>query len=263
MNCKETQQFLVAYIEGTLEETTRQAVEANLEKCDSCQQAYRELRILMDHMDQYEPKLPTPDLELNVAKMLQKEQKQLNGLASKKSRNLLRSLKPLMQVAAIFVLFLGGYFYSLQHIPKSNKAELNGVKAQLAEVLLESRSASKRIQAVNYTKELENTDVKTLKVLIDLMAHDKHINVRLSAASALAHFSEDEIVREALIAQLSVEENPNMQVELIQLLIDLKEDRILPRIKEMMSRKDTPSFIKTQIQSQIPESKLGGKTMDI
>ena len=254
MNCKEAQDLLMDYMEGTLDESTQKAVEEQIAQCKVCKEAYEALLILFREMDSYEEKTPDSSLEKSFYAMLHAEQERVSEVqnsVSGKSRKLFRKV---FQVAAVILMLVGSYFLGIQNARQSSHQELAMMKEQVTHALLESRSASKRIQAVNYTRELEETNEQTLQVLIELMQHDKHVNVRLAAADALAHFNQKEMSRKALIDQLKVENNPNMQIELIQILIDLQEDSVLPTMREMLENEEISSFIKEQIQFQLGQN---------
>lgn len=251
MDCNATQDNLIDYIEGSLDESSHKAVKEHLKGCEKCREGYEAYLQLYASIDQYEEKIPDHKLEVNFLEMLQAEQAKIKKPAPPKLGRTKLWLKQVARVAAVLLLMLCSYLYGLQYPQQSNHKNMPLMKEKVVQAQLESRSASKRIQAANDTKALETTTHKTLKVLIDLMNHDKQVNVRLAAADALAKFYENEMVREALITQLQNEQNPIMQVELIQILIDLQENRILPTIKKLLQEEDTPIFIKKQIKSQI------------
>jgi HEAT repeat protein len=119
--------------------------------------------------------------------------------------------------------------------------------------LMENESASKRLQAVSYAKTVAQPNNEILKVLIAKMNNDKHTNVRLAAAIALAKFAENTNVRHALIKTLETEENANMQIELIQILVDIEEKRVIPVMKKLLRNNETPSYIKDQINSELKQ----------
>ena len=63
MNCKEAQDLLMDYMEGTLDESTQKAVEEQIAQCKVCKEAYEALLILFREMDSFEEKTPDSSLE--------------------------------------------------------------------------------------------------------------------------------------------------------------------------------------------------------
>ena len=78
MNCKEAQDLLMDYMEGTLDESTQKAVEEQIAQCEACKEAYEALLVLFREMDSYEEKTPDPSLEKSFYAMLHAEQESVN-----------------------------------------------------------------------------------------------------------------------------------------------------------------------------------------
>lgn len=257
MNCKKINHLIPDYQDNNLDQTIKTLVEEHLNSCISCMQIHQEFKHLNETINQVQDELPDEDLELSFSDMLAKEK-----FALKPSKRVIKQkskmLKSILQMAATILLMvscylLGNYKYNISKAEeiatlKQEKTELQTI-ATLS--LFESQSASKRIQATEYSKKLKNPDDDILTALINEMLYDKLVNVRLAAARALERFSEYTLVKDAYIEALKNEENTSMQIELIEILVHIKEKRAIPKMKELLDDDNTPVFIKDQLKSEL------------
>lgn len=253
MNCKQTQALLGDHLDGTLTGNNQEAVKNHLVQCEQCRQTEAELSLLLSSIDAYKEKSPDASLERRFNEMLQNEQSKLHKpvtLLIAKNKKLLRHV---IRVAATILLILGSYFLGEHHANQRYKRERAWMKEEMAFSLMESSSASKRIQAVIYSGELDHANDKIIHAFIHMMSNDKHVNVRLAAANALAKYTENSLVIDALINRLKVEKNTTMQLELIQILIDIPDDRVLPTIRKLREDDSTPSYMKELIENQMSQ----------
>lgn len=259
MNCKETNQLISDYQQNNLDHISKVLVEEHLKSCARCMKVHQEFEHLIYTINQVQEELPDDELELSFNNMLTKEK-----LALKNSKKVLKTknkmLKPILQMAATLLLMMSCYFLGSYKNNASKSKEIATLKKEKIEIqtksmlsLIENESASKRLQAVSYVKEISQPDNEILKVLIAKMNNDKHTNVRLAAANALAKFAQNTNVRKALIKTLETEENANMQIELIHILVDIEEKRVIPVMKKLLKNKETPNYIKDQISLELKQ----------
>jgi outer membrane lipoprotein-sorting protein len=74
MNCAESKELLVAYVEGLLEDSEKQAVAEHLKGCSSCQAELKELTGLHDRLVTNGKALAQSDLETDVMNQVVREQ---------------------------------------------------------------------------------------------------------------------------------------------------------------------------------------------
>lgn len=258
MNCKDIEYLITDYQNHNLDEATLTLVENHLKSCTSCNQMYKEFKHLIITINQVQEELPHKDLELNFNKMLAKEKLALKTFKSIILNPKNKVFKSILQMAATILVMVSCYLFGSYNNNASNAKEIAELKQDKEEIqtiamlsLIENKSASKRIQAVNYSQELENPDDDILNALINEMLSDKLVNVRLASARALERFTEYNIVKDAYIEALKNEVNTSMQIELIEILVHIKEKRAVPKIKELIDDKDTPGFIKNQLKSEL------------
>ncbi len=258
MNCKEIKDLITDYQYDNMDKARKALVEEHLNSCSGCTQIHQEFIHIIDTINQVKEELPDKDLELAFNDMLAKEKEVLKISKSIVLKPKNKMFKSMLKVAAALFLMVSSYLFGNY---KSNTSQINEIatlKQEKTEMLtiatlslMENESASKRIQAVKYSQELENPDNEILNALINEMLYDKLVNVRLASARALERFSEYNIVKDAYIEALKIEENTSMQIELIEILAHIKEKRAIPKMKELLNDENTPLFIKDKLKSKL------------
>ncbi len=260
MKCKHIEDQLIDYIDQNLDEEISQKIETHLLSCTNCSDALHQLQTIFEVINTEPIEKPRTDMRINFDQMLQREKailKDSKVVSIRKKDNI--SWKSILQIAATIALVLCGYFYGKFQNTASFSQEmaiLKEEKQQMKQVmtisLIENESASKRLQAVNYAEEFEKPGNDILNALINKMNYDDHINVRLAAAEALAKFSDSEMVRKALINALDTEQDPGMQLELIQILVSIQEKRAIPSMEKLLKQDATPNYVKDQVKIGLP-----------
>ncbi|MBI2496977.1 MAG: hypothetical protein HYV75_03295 [Opitutae bacterium] len=101
--------------------------------------------------------------------------------------------------------------------------------------LLQQQSTSDRLQTVLAKMDLKSPDRQVLTDLVGALAFDPSINVRLSAVEALAQHTDDALVRAGVLYALPKERAPLVQVAMIELLTNAREQKAGP-VLEKLSR---------------------------
>ncbi len=113
--------------------------------------------------------------------------------------------------------------------------DLQEMKEMVALNNLKNESASDRIMAAYQVKQLDKADNELLDALINTLTMDNNVNVRMAAADALYKFGDNDKVRNAFINSLSIEKDPNLEIKLIDMLVNLREKRALPALQNVMN----------------------------
>lgn len=114
--------------------------------------------------------------------------------------------------------------------------------------LLDDESASQRLKAVSYAEEIANPDQKVIEALVSTLNNDKNVNVRLAALYSLARFSDNTTVRDSLVASLGRQSEPLIQIVLINMLAEKKDERAIGPIRDILSRGKTMKEVKDAAQ---------------
>jgi HEAT repeat protein len=122
------------------------------------------------------------------------------------------------------------------------------VKQMLVFSKLDQQSASQRIQAVNYARDITTPDYQIISALIKTMNTDENSNVRMAAIQALSRFTEESIVVDALVSSLDIQTDPLLQITLINILVELKEERAVDAMKKLLDQEETHETVKRMAQ---------------
>ena len=131
------------------------------------------------------------------------------------------------------------------------RKEMQETKELMMLTMLKRESASDRIQAVNYSYEMNKPDEKILTALVYTLDHDINVNVRMAAAEAIARFGNEETVRNSLVNSLLKQQEPSLQIAVIDLLTSLKERRVMPVLQILATNEDTSEYVKKKAEESI------------
>jgi hypothetical protein len=155
-------------------------------------------------------------------------------------------LTPLAGGALALAAFMAGTRYAPAAAPgpdEATKQEIAALRKQVDSVnqlvnfsLAAQRSTSDRLQSV--LANVDKKDPKVISDLIGLLALDPSTNVRLSALDALYPHADQQVVRASVLATLSREQNPLVQVSMIDFLVAARDRDAAPEL-ERMSRNET------------------------
>lgn len=145
------------------------------------------------------------------------------------------------------------YFGNNQANIASIENDMRQMKETMILSLIENQSASKRLKAVNYIEGCKSPVDNIITALINTMHHDENSNVRLAAAEGLIKFSNITEVRKGFLNALIFEKDPNVQIELIHILVAIKEKKGIEPMRNMLKRKETPEFMREQVEEGISE----------
>lgn len=178
-----------------------------------------------------------------------------------------RTFKWSLRIAAGFILLLVG-FSAGQFLSDDDSASSEEVAALQQEVqqmkealmydgLYQQASAGERLSAVNLSRQMPDSklDQQITDILIYTMNNDKNVNVRMAAAEALFRFRSEPGIQKALVNSLSEQEDPLMQITLIDMLIDLKAKGAVNEMNKLLMDSDTREIVKERLKAGIAELK--------
>ncbi|MFK8009200.1 MAG: hypothetical protein AB8H03_22760 [Saprospiraceae bacterium] len=258
MEFQELENKLIDYLDDALTPEQRVEVEKQLENSAELRQTLDELKMVIGGMEDAKELQPSANLKNNFDHFLQKEIDQqkdgdANIVALKKPNS--GQSKLLFQIAAaaailIMGIFIGKNLSGGEQITEIAIADLEvRLRTEMLE-LLEDKSTSGRIKAVNISYELKPDD-EIVEALIQSMNIDKSTNVRIAAMEALSHFGDNAEVRTALCKSLAVQTNPMIQLSLIKILINMKEKQAVKYFEKIIEKDSTTPEVKDEAQMGI------------
>jgi hypothetical protein len=267
MDCKEVQAMMIDYLDRAVGAEGAAAMRAHLLGCEPCRKEVEEVRELLLAMADQELLQPGSGLRENFQVMLQSE---LNMETADDLLRRTRDGKDVLvgakkgigwMVAAACVLLAGGFWVGTLVSGRkgadtavqlnSMQKEIKGMKEVLMFSLIDDESASQRIKAVSYAEEMSNPDQRVIQALVGTLNHDKNVNVRLAALYSLATFADSRSVRDSLVSSLPKQTEPLIQVMLINLLAERKDNRAIAPIRDIISNKNTLPAVKDAAQRSL------------
>ena len=244
MNCEEVKLNLPEYIDRKLDEHKSEIVRKHLESCGSCKALHSELSSFLSYMDS----VPAPEVPEGMKEEFVGMMASLDIQEKKKVR-----LIPMWTKIAAMVVFMFGTYW-LGYRVGLGKSELvqnqltSEISVQKQQVLLASLrdyTGPQKIEAVYSISDTENVSDDLIGALVYTMNSDKNTNVRLAAITALSGMMEkNDRIKMELIKSLSIQENPLLQISLIQVLTEKGVKEAKPQIETITNNEKTDESVK-------------------
>lgn len=244
MDCESVKINLPEYIDRKLDDTTSGAIRSHLESCPSCRALHSELSSFLNYMDSF----PAPE----VPEGMKEEFEGMVASLEIPEKKTVRLIPVWLKVAAMVVFFFGTYW--LGYRVGSGKSELvqnqltSELSAQKQQVLLASLrdyTGPQKIEAVYNISASANVSDELINALVYTMNSDKNTNVRLAAISALSGMMDKNgRVKTELIRSLTVQENPLLQISLIQVLTEKGVKEAKEQIETITNNEKTDESVK-------------------
>lgn len=237
MDREKLETLLIDYIDGKLSPGERRMVEQEyLLVNKEAYQLYEQLKEVLQAINKSSQLEPTTRLRSNFDKILQSE---MGGSQAGKSVWFTPSFyRAAAAVALLAVAGAVGFLISeqLQHAKQLAAAqeEILRTKREMMDMLSNQNSASQRLLGATVAyNDIAHADADIVRVLIKTMNEDENSNVRLAAIEALAKFNDQPHVRQALIAALSAQTDPVVQIALIRLLVDMRANGVKKQLEQI------------------------------
>lgn len=261
MKCEDLEATIIDYLENTLDEGQCMKFEKHLETCERCLDELQDSQKVLQLISRDKMAIPDDSLRINFYHMLHGEIKkgERSGSVSRKIVSTPRNVN-IYHIAAGFILLICGTFLGISihselvdsHTAnelKQLQSEVTGLRKTAMFTMLKEESSSDRIEAVNYADNLEKPDANVIEVLVKTLNNDKNVNVRMAAAYALAKFADQRSVCDSLVRSLSLQEDPILQVTLINILVERAEKSAIKPIQQIISNKTTLKEVKEVAES--------------
>ncbi len=256
MNCAQARDTFSALLDTRTAATAHAEARAHLAGCPDCQREFSSLNQTLAALDAMPTPSPTPRLRQNFYAMLEEEKHSAASLriaATREHRARRVSLWGwiLSPIAAAALLGLG-FFVGQRSIPAATPAPANDAVAMRQEIktlqdqvskmgqlvgysLLQQqqRPANDRLRGVLTSATLENPNDQVLNNLIGALALDPSANIRLGALEALYPHAGQEVVRAGVLASLPREQNPLVQVSMIDFLAAARDREAVPVLEKL------------------------------
>lgn len=253
MEKEKLESMLIDYIDNRLNSVDRHQVEQEIVRNPEAYKLYEELKEVMHLMDRSARLEPSSKLKQGFEELINEEMK-----ASRSGKTIWFTPGFYRIAAAIaFLLICGtiGFYIKQQNdIIAKNNADLKALQLQTQKMMAmlgNDQSASSRIQGVNVSLNFTRPDDAIVDALVKTMNEDPNSNVRLAALEALSRFLNEKKVREELVKSLAKQKDPIVQIQLIQLLVKMKEKQVVDDLQKIVDDENTMHAVKDEAYSAI------------
>jgi hypothetical protein len=250
MKCEECREAFPDFLTG---EAEPEEVQEHLKGCVRCQEELDSLQELWTELGKLPDAATSPAMSRRFHHWLDQEEERLHRGWF---RRFLPQSTPLPQLGWTAAALLLGVILGLQ-LPgrrgddqvRQLRAELDSVNRAVALSLLRHQSASERLKAVSFSLKAHRDD-EIAGALLETLAYDPNVNVRLAAVDALAQMADRPLVRSGLAEALPEQSSPAVQVALAELLLEVNGKASEAAVKNLLAR-DT---VDPAVQSALREA---------
>jgi len=252
MTCDQSKLVLSEYWSHTLGEADELAFEAHIATCDACRRDAEQLGALWRGLALIPVEEPGPQVRTRFYDSLAAFRHGLESAPKHGLRERLLALwpkQPAWQMAVSFALLAIGVgigyemrpgpvrptLSSIDSQPGNGevaqlRGEISNMRQMVALSLLQQQSAGDRLRGVSYAYQVPSSDTQVLSALLATVNTDSNVNVRLAAVDALRGFGASPVTRAAVIQSIRKQDQPMVQIALIDLLVDLHEVEARPEL---------------------------------
>lgn len=244
MNCQTCQERMAELADARLDRATAASVRGHIDSCPECRREFEALAGTLAALDALRPAAPSHRLRARVMGDIETEKLAHLGQAdwARSIRSAAaagrgpghpRTLVLIQSLGACALLALG-FFLGERKATESQLADLRARVDTMGRIVeqsvLQKQPAGDRLETVLTAASTRRPAEQVIDGLINTMAFDPSVNVRLNALTALYSHADQEVVRAAVLACLPREQNPLVQVSMIDFLAAAKAREASPEL---------------------------------
>ena len=254
MNCASIREQLPVLLDDRVSLAAAAEIRSHLEGCPECRRELTALSQTLAALDTMPTPKPTPQLRARVYAAIAAEQNAVENPSTTPAPPIVstkQSHRPawfwlIQSLAAVAVLSFGFLLGSRSSPPpkdgSATQRELAALRIKIDSMgklvgysLLQqqSRSSNERLRDILTSANVEKIDDKIIGELISALALDPSANVRLNALEALYAHADQSVVRAGVLNSLPREENPLVQVSMIDFLVATRDREATPTLQRL------------------------------
>lgn len=248
--------------------TDRESIELteHLTTCDQCRNELENLDSMWRQLGDLEQEIPVPSERMRARfygfladQKRREDDARIRGGFSEWLRSLWPR-QPQVQAALALGALAVGIAMGVVGSGVGTTSELQSIQSQLSAMsesvglsLITHPSATERLRGVSLTASAGSDD-RVVSALIDLVATDPSVNVRLAAIEALAGKLEEPGVAPGLLSALPGQSSPLLQMTLLDVLLLTDRERVLEVASPLLETSDLDDAVRERILSAQGES---------
>lgn len=231
---------ILAYLDGQLSDAEKSAFEMELRNSPDLQAKLVEWQNFLQQLN-YSPQ-EVPQTQPAFAALFEKYPRPgMIQIRLHKYWIAAAAIASVLMVTGTALLWQENAFH--RHRIATLHTEVQETRHLLAAAILQQASASDKIQVLNTINE-NTMDPALLQALFFALDYDNNVNVRLKAATALGTAMNDPGVRRKMIVSLSIQQYPEVQILLIELLAAYQEKTAIPALESLLQQESVMQLVK-------------------
>ncbi len=256
MNCTPARESFTELLDQRTAATAHLDARTHLAHCPDCQREFSSLSQTLAALDAMPTPAPTPRLRQNFYALLEEEKNSAASLqlsVARERRTRRRSilgwiLSPIAAVALLVFGFLVGQksapapmaptseVTAMRNEIKDLRTQMGKMTTVVAYSMLQQQQqgpANDRLREVLAAAKAEHPNDTTLGELVSALNFDPSVNVRLRALESLYQHSDRDVVRAGVLTAMPREQNPLVQLEMIDFVAAAHDANAAPVLKQL------------------------------
>jgi hypothetical protein len=231
---------------------------AHMEACPECRQEFATLRRTLEALDAVPHDAPSHRLRARLMGAIETEKLSLKDKAEwassirraasdtvhRRHPGVVLFLQSLAACALVALGFAFGERSASQRQLAELRAKVDTMGQLVEQSVLQKQPTGDRLETVMTAATVRKPDERVIDGLINTMAFDSSINVRLSALNALYAHADQDVVRAGVLACLQREPNPLVQVSMIDFLVASKAHEASPELQKLVADDRTDADVR-------------------
>lgn len=244
MNLTQIETAIIDYLNNELDDKERARLESLINSDSEVQNLFLSYQSTINTFNQI-PVVKTPEsVHNNFHNFLQLE------IENKEPQKIIKPNFKFIKQAAIGLVLLCSGLVIGNYLKLQDNA---GIYTQNTnndfEELLRHSSTSARIKAVNMSSYMDSSDKDITDALIKTFLNDNSDHVRLACIESLSKFASNVKVRQAFIKALETEDDPTIQISLINVLTSIQEKNAVKSFDKIIQNDNAVNFVRDEAQS--------------
>jgi hypothetical protein len=265
MNCQQCRERMAELSDGKLDSATAASVRAHMDACQDCAREFGEITSVLAALAADRPSTPSHRLRARVTGLIETEKLTLQGnsrwaasvrqAAASPRRNpwLPLFLQMAGACALVAVGFALGERKSDEHQLALLRSRVDTMGQIVEQSVLQKATTGDRLETVMTAAAVRRPGEQVIDGLINSMAFDPSVNVRLNAVSALYSHADQDVVRAGVAACLPRETNPLVQVSMIDFLVASRAREAAPELRKLSTDEHADADVRESAKRAVEE----------
>jgi hypothetical protein len=154
--------------------------------------------------------------------------------------------RPVLQAALAGLFLVAGFAAGMRRVPAATpvpsadgttladlRRELHDTREMVMLSLLQQSSAADRLRGVSWSSQIDQPNGQVVDALLDALAHDPNVNVRLACVDALQRFGDNPRVRDGVLQTVGDSSSALVQIALIDFLVERGDRAASPTLRRI------------------------------